>query len=84
MPYTETANMGIKEFAVSRAIHELRTRGEPISRLRIAEYIGMAERQVTEALRQLERCGFLRRYGTSRGGYTYEVVLYDPDTVSGL
>lgn len=69
-------NLGIGEFAVSRAIQELREQHDFISARMIAEHIGCEQTAVYRAMKNLKAAGKLRRgKGSARkGGYKYECV----------
>ena len=66
-------NLGISDFAVSRAIPELHQEQDYISRQDIAHHIGGSIRTVDRAIKNLTAAGKLQRLERSKGGYRYHV-----------
>lgn len=72
--YNPCLNWGATEFAISRAIVELRAQHEYISARTIADHIGISRLSVVRALRKMIAAGLVSRgEGSIRlGGYRYE------------
>lgn len=71
--YQPHLNMGITEYAVSRAILELQEEHHHISYEMIADRIGGGVSTVGKTVTHMIRCGMLRRVSgsTRAGGYRY-------------
>lgn len=69
-------NLGLSDFAVSRAIKELRENHRLINADMIAEYIGCSRDTVYRSMRRLKQAGKLEQGAGSitQGGYEYEYV----------
>jgi predicted transcriptional regulator len=68
-------NLGISEFAVSRAIMELNQQHERLTATMIAEHIGCEKTAVYRAIARLKEAGkLLRGEGSPKaGGYRYVI-----------
>ncbi len=66
-------NLGLSEYAVSRAIPELHREHDYISRHDIAARIGCSSRTVERAIANLIEAGVIERCERSKGGYRYYV-----------
>lgn len=73
--YMPELDMGLPDFAVSRAIPELHKQKQYITIADIAKHIGCSERTVQRAIMKLEAAKRLTRLdgGRKQGGYRYHV-----------
>lgn len=69
-------NLGLSDFAVSRAINELREQYRFLSAHMVAEYIGCSPDTVYRSMRRLKEAGKLKQGAGSitQGGYEYEYI----------
>ncbi len=68
-------NMGLSEFAVSRALVEMNSEREYVSVAVIAAHVGCSDRTVKRAMKRLIDANAIVRLdgSTSKGGYRYDV-----------
>lgn len=69
------SSWGVTEFAISRAIIELRAKNEYISARTMADHIGCSRLTVVRSLRRMIAAGIVTRGAgdpKSLGGYRYE------------
>ena len=73
--YDPKANMGLPEFAVSRALIELQSEREYVSIAAVASHVGCSTRTVKRAMKRLIETNTIVRLDGSRskGGYRYNV-----------
>lgn len=75
MAYTLSLDMGLSDFAVTRAIKELAVEQSSFGCAEIASYIGCSKRTVERCLPRLIEAGMIvRAGGSARTGYRYEYV----------
>lgn len=72
--YRIEKDMGIAEFAVSRAIEELSNKKVCFSQKDIAEHIGCSEPTVNRTCRRLLRAGSIRMIHQSGKVFRYEYI----------
>lgn len=82
MAYCDRRNMTHREFAVHRAVQEISTtRKGTFSHEDIADYIGCSVMTVRRAMNQLIKSEVVKKSGSARTGYRYEVTKNESASV---
>jgi CRP-like cAMP-binding protein len=74
MAYQMTLDMGITDFAISRAIRELSQQRETFTNADIAKYVGCSLVTVNRTVPRLIKSGKVERTGSNRKGYKFSEV----------